>query len=136
MMRRLRRIFTHNLGLKIIALIISFSLWAIYTAEPFAQVGYNVPIAFTNVPAGFAVAGDAPNAVRVVLRGRSGLLRRLTPADLALDIDLRSAPSGQVPLTISDGMVRVPFGTDVVRVTPSQFRINLVPTAAPSPVAE
>jgi hypothetical protein len=130
-MRFLARIFVHNAGLKLIALAISFFLWASYTAEPFAQVAYTVPIAFVNVPEGFAVAGDAPNAVRVVLRGRSGLLRRLTPTDLVLDVDLGSAPSDDTAVHISDRMVRVPYGTDVVRITPSQFRISLVRTATP-----
>jgi len=130
-MRLLKRIFLHNAGLKLLALAVSSSLWVIYTAEPFAEVGYAVPIAFTNVPEGFAVTGDAPNTVRVVLRGRSGLLRRLTPSDLALDIDLGTAPSGEIPVRISDQMVRVPYGTEVARITPSQFRISILRTAVP-----
>ena len=91
-MRLLRRVFLHNLRLKLIALGISFFLWATYTAEPFEQIGYNVPVAYVNVPDGLAVSGAPPNAVRVVLRGRSGLLRRLGPNDLTLDVDLAAAP--------------------------------------------
>ena len=53
-MRFLRQVVLHNWGLKLLALAISFSLWAAYTAEPFAEVAYNVPIAFVNVPAGLA----------------------------------------------------------------------------------
>ena len=61
MMRLLRRVFLHNWGLKLIALGISFFLWATYTAEPFAQVAYNVPVAYVNVPDGLAVGGAPPN---------------------------------------------------------------------------
>jgi hypothetical protein len=135
-MRFLAGIFVHDARLKLIALAISFFLWASYTSEPFGQVAYTVPITFVNVPEGFAVAGDAPNAVRVVLRGRSGLLRRLTPTDLVLDVDLGSAPSGDTAVLISNRMVRVPYGTDVVRITPSQFRISLMRTATPPPPPE
>jgi hypothetical protein len=136
MMRLLRRVFLHNWGLKLIALGISFFLWATYTSEPFAQVGYNVPVAFVNVPDGLAVSGAPPNIVRVVLRGRSGLLRRLTPADLTLDVDLAAAPSGDVPIHLAPRMVGVPYGTEVMRLAPAEFHIALVPTSTPPEASE
>src|SRR6202030_2112483 len=131
MRRLLRRMFVHNLGLKLLALAISFSLWASYTAEPFADVGYNVALAFVNVPPGLALGDDAPNAVHVRLRGRTGLLRRLTPADLNLSVDLAGAHSGPMQVNLTTEMVRVPYGTEVVLITPSQFRIALVTSATP-----
>lgn len=135
-MRLLRRLLLHNLGLKVIALAISFFLWATYTSEPFEQIGYNVPVAYLNVPEGLAVGGAPPNAVRVVLRGRSGLLRRLTAADLTLDVDLATAPSGDVPIRLSPGMVTVPYGTEVLRIAPAEFRVSLVPTKIPPEASE
>jgi hypothetical protein len=135
-MRLLRRVFLHNLRLKLIALGISFFLWATYTAEPFAQIGYNVPVAFVNVPDGLAVGGVPPNAVRVVIRGRSGLLRRLAASDLTLNVDLATAPSGDVPIRLSPGMVGVPYGTEVVRLAPAEFHVSLVPTKIPPEASE
>jgi YbbR-like protein len=135
-MRLLRRLFLHDLRLKLIALGISFFLWSTYTAEPFAQVGLNVPVSYLNVPEGLAIGGNPPNAVRVVLRGRTGLLRRLTSADLTLDVDLSTAPSGDIPIRLSPAMVGVPYGTDVVRLTPAEFRLSLVPTKSPPEPSE
>lgn len=136
MMRLFRRLFLHNLSLKLIALGISFFLWATYTAEPFEQVGYNVPVAYVNVPEGLAVGGAPPNAVRVVLRGRSGLLRRLTPTDLTLVVDLATASSGDVPIRLSPSMVGVPYGTEVVRLAPTEFHVSLVATKIPPEASE
>jgi YbbR-like protein len=136
MMRLFRRLFLHNLSLKLIALGISFFLWAMYTAEPFEQVGYNVPVAYVNVPEGLAVGGAPPNAVRVVLRGRSGLLRRLTPTDLTLVVDLATAPSGDVPIRLSPSMVGVPYGTEVLRLAPAEFHVSLVGTKIPPEASE
>jgi hypothetical protein len=135
-MRLLRRVFLHNLRLKLIALGISFFLWATYTAEPFEQIGYNVPVAYVNVPDGLPDSGAPPNAVRVVLRGRSGLLRRLGPNDLTLDVDLAAAPSGDVPIRLFPNMVAVPYGTEVVRLAPSEFHVSLVPTKVPPEASE
>jgi hypothetical protein len=135
-MRMIRRIFLHNLRLKLIAVGISFFLWATYTAEPFAEVFYNVPIAYVNVPDGLSVAGAPPIAIRVGLRGRSGLLRRLTPADLTLDVDLATAPSGDVPIRLAPSMVGVPYGTEVIRLAPSEFHLSLAPTTLPPAASE
>lgn len=130
-MRLIRRIFVHNVGLKLLALAISFSLWVTYTAEPFADVGYNVPLAFVNVPAGLALGDDAPNVVHVRLRGRSGLLRRLVPSDLNFNVDLAGVKAGRVPVELKPEMVHTPYGTEVVLITPAQFRVTLVTSATP-----
>lgn len=129
--RLLRRVFVRNLGLKVLALTISFALWATYTAEPFADVGYNVALAFVNVPAGLALTEDAPNVVHVRLRGRTGLLRRLTSADLNFTVNLAGAHEGTMPVKLTTGMVNSPYGTEVVLITPAQFRVTLVTSATP-----
>jgi hypothetical protein len=139
-MRRLRHLIFHDVGLKLLALAISFSLWAIYTAEPFAQVGYNVPVAYLNVPQGLAVsgvnAGTVPATVRVTLRGRSGLLRRLASADLDFSVDLAGAHAGEFHIRLNSDMVHVPYGTEVIRISPSEYSITLVPTTTQLPNPE
>src|SRR5947209_3728896 len=134
-MRLLRRFLLRDLGLKLLALAISFVLWASYTSEPIADTGYNVPVAFINVPAGFTVAGDAPTAVHVRLRGRPPLLRRLDARDLSVTVDMARATAGEVPVQLTPAMVEAPYGTQVVLMTPAQFRVTLVlsPTPAAGP---
>src|ERR1700730_3864696 len=136
MRRLLRRMLVHNLGLKVLALAILLSLWATYAAEPCADVGYNVALAFVNVPPGLALTGDAPNAVHVRLRGRTGLLRRLTAADLNFTVNLAGAHEGTIPVQLTTGMVNSPYGTEVVLITPAQFRITLMTGATPLIEAE
>lgn len=139
-MRRLRQLVFRDAGLKLLALAISFSLWAVYTSEPFAQVAYNVPLAYVNVPSGLVIsgiaAGNVPATVRVVLRGRSGLLRRMAPADLDFVVDLAGTRIGAVPVRLKPDMVRVPYGTEVMRITPSDYTVTLVPTTTQATGAE
>jgi hypothetical protein len=135
-MRLLRSLFLHNLHLKLIALAISFFFWATYTAQPFEQVSYNVAISYLNVPEGLVVGGSPPNTVRVVLRGRSGLIRHVMPGDLTIGVDLSTAPSGDVPIRLFPGMVDTPFGTEVVGVAPAQFDIALVRVKKPPEASE
>jgi len=130
-MRLLRRIFLHDFGLKLFAVLISFFLWSTYTAEPYAEIAYTVPIAFVNLPPGLAVTGDVPASVHVLLRGRSGLLRRMVPADLTFTVDLGNAHAGAMPVHLTTSMVTVPYGTEVVRIFPAEFRLSLITDSTP-----
>ncbi len=125
-MRFLHEWVLHQWGLKILALFLSFLLWATYTAEPPAEVGYLVPVEFRNIPAQLEISGDVPTQVHVRVRGRAALLRRLTPADLGIIVDLSGRTAGAALIPLSPENVEVPYGAQVVRVTPAQILLRLV----------
>jgi YbbR domain-containing protein len=131
----LRKYVFANAGMKLVALAISFLLWATYTSEPFAEVGFQVPLEFTSMPSQLEITGDVPIAVRVRVRGRSALLRRMVAADLSLRMDLKNSQEGTTLLGITPQMVGAPFGATVVQVSPSQIRVTLVPRHPPAPSA-
>lgn len=133
MVRFLRKYVFANAGLKLLALGISFFLWATYTAEPFAEVGFQVPLEFTNMPAQLEISGDMPTTARVRVRGRSALLRRMVPADLNLLLDLNGEKEGTSTLRITPDMVGAPFGSTVVEVSPAEIHVTLVPRHGPPP---
>lgn len=129
-MRLLRQLFLHNWHLKLVSLTLAFLLWALYTSEPLAEVGYQVPLEFHNVPAALMLADDVPMQVHVRLRGRSVALRRLTPADLAIAVDLASASVGETLVRLTAHHVKTPSGAEVVRISPSELRLRLIPRDA------
>ena len=133
MLRFLRKYIFSNAGLKLLALAISFMFWWTYTAEPFAEVGYEVPLEFTNMPSHLEISGDIPTVVHVRVRGRSALLRRMIPTDLNLSLDLKGAKAGTLNLHITPNIVGVPFGASVVQVFPSEIHVTLVPRRPPPP---
>jgi hypothetical protein len=133
MMRLLRKYIFANAGLKLLALGISFFLWATYTAEPFAEVGFQVPLEFTNMPSQLELTGDMPTAAHIRVRGRSALLRRMIPADLNLRLDLQNEKQGTSSLRITPDMVGAPFGATVVEVSPAEIHVTLVPRRGPPP---
>jgi YbbR domain-containing protein len=134
-MRFVRKYIFANAALKFLALGISFLLWATYTSEPFAEVGFQVPLEFTSMPARLEISGDVPTSVRVRVRGRSGLLRRLVTADLNVRVDLKDWKDGPAQVRITPDMVGAPYGVTVVQVTPSAFPVTLVPRHAFAPPA-
>jgi YbbR domain-containing protein len=132
-LRFLRKYILANAGLKLLALGISFLLWTTYTSEPFAEVGFQVPLEFTSMPPQLEISGDVPTSVHVRVRGRSALLRRMVPADLNLRMDMNNAKQGVASLLITTEKVGVPFGATVVEVSPSEIRVTLVPRHTPAP---
>jgi len=117
----------HNWHLKLLALLTSFLLWAGYTSEPFVEVGYTVPLEFRNIPEQLDVSSDAPTQVQVRVRGRSIVLRRLSPADLAIAVDLAHDTAGEMLVRITPSQMTLPPGAEVVRITPSEIHVRLLP---------
>ena len=132
-MRFLRKYILANAGLKILALAVSVLLWTTYTSEPFAEVGFQVPLEFTSIPSQLEISGDVPTSVHVRVRGRSMLLRRLTPADLSIRIDLKDGREGDSLVRITPDMIAAPYGANVVRVSPAEFHVSLVRSNGPRP---
>jgi hypothetical protein len=133
MVRFLREYIFANAGLKLLAVAISFLLWATYTAEPFAEVGFQVPLEFTNMPPQLEMSGDVPTSVHVRVRGRSALLRRMVPTDLILRMDMKDSKQGTVSLSIPADKVGAPYGATVVEVSPSEIHVTLVQSHSPPP---
>ena len=135
-MRFLRKYIFPDVGLKVLALAISFFLWVTYTAEPYAEVGFQVPLEFTTMPPQLEISGDVPTVVHVRVRGRSALLRRMVPADLSLRLNMKDRKEGTMALNITPGMVGAPFGATVVQVAPMEIHVTLVLRHGPAPPAE
>lgn len=129
----LRKYVFANAGLKLLALAISFLIWATYTSEPYAEVGFLVPLEFTTMPSQLEMSGDVPTQVHVRVRGRSALLRRMIAADLNLRLDMKDAKAGTRVIDFQPEMVSAPYGVTVVEVTPTQIHVTLVPRRGPPP---
>src|SRR6266853_544506 len=129
-MRFLRKYIFANATLKLLSLGVSFLLWTTYTSEPFAEVGFHVPLEFTSMHARLEISGDVPTSVHVRVRGRSALLRRMVAADLNLRVDLKDGKEGASEIRIAPDMVGAPYGATVVQVSPSAFQVTLVPRRA------
>ena len=130
-MRLLRRIFLQYAGLKLSALVIATALWVAYSSEPVVETGYSAPLLLVNVPPGMQVMGEVPSAVLLRLRGRLGRLRRVDPAELSVTADCSQARPGQQFVRLTPYMVSVPYGADIVGITPPQIQISLIPASAP-----
>ena len=107
-----------HLGLKVLSVALAVLLWMVVAGEETVERGLRVPLELQQFPAGLELLGDVPTTVDVRVRGASGTLSRLSPGDVVAVLDLRGARAGERLFQLTPEQVRVPFGVEVVQVTP------------------
>jgi YbbR domain-containing protein len=124
-MQRLTRYVTHNWLTKVFSLALAVMLWMTVATQTSSEIGMDLPIEYRNIPKDLEVTGDAINVVHVRLRGASNVIRGISAEDISTTLDLADIVPGEktVPLTAQN--VSVPFGVEVVRVSPARIQLNL-----------
>ena len=123
-MESLRRLFTYNVGLKLLSLVIAVFLWMAIAREPVAEVAVTVPIEFHNGPDNLEISSESIPQVQVRARGPAGVVHSLGPSGIHAIIDLNSASPGEHTYDLTPNRIRAPRDVEVMQVIPSQFRIS------------
>jgi hypothetical protein len=118
-----------HIGLKLLALGIALLLWMAVAGEETVERGLRVPLELQQLPAGLELTGDVPTTVDVRVRGETGALSRVGPGDVVAMLDLRSARAGHRLFPLTPAQMRVPFGVDVVQITPSAVAMTFEASA-------
>jgi YbbR domain-containing protein len=121
-------LFRH-LGLKALALGLAVLLWMVVAGEEVVERGLRVPLELQQFPPGLELLTEPPSVVDVRVRGSSGALARLTPSDIVAALDLRSARAGRRVFQLTSEEMRVPFGVEVVQITPATITLTFEKSA-------
>jgi YbbR domain-containing protein len=124
---RLRDLVRHNLGLKFASLFIAVLLWMAVASAPKAEVSFDVPIEFHNVPEGIELTTAEVPRAQVRVRGSDQMVRQLSPAELHVALDLqplRDAQPGDHTFELTPAEIRLPGSLEVVQITPTSLKIN------------
>ena len=113
-----------HLGLKVVSVAVALGLWFTLAGEQTVERSLRVPLELRNRPEGLELIEDPPATMEVRVRGASGLLSQLSPADVIAQVNLSSARPGRRFFTMSPAQVRAPFGVDVVDVTPGTISLR------------
>jgi len=127
--RVVRWAFGHS-WLKVLSVGLAVLLWMVVAGEEMVERGLRVPLELMQVPDGIELLGDVPTTVDVRVRGASGTLSRVGQGDVVAVLDLRTAKSGRRLFPIGPDQVRVPYGVEVVQVTPSAVAMAFEASAA------
>lgn len=112
--------------LKIISLFLSITLWFyVLNSEPL-EVERKMALVLLPPP-GLALNVEVPRDVSVKIRGNRTFVQDLMASNEKLYIDLKDHPYDQetFAVTFSSDMIPVPFGIEVLEVTPQQVVLSL-----------
>jgi YbbR domain-containing protein len=121
---------THNWFLKLLSICFAMTLWVAVASETSSEIGIEVPLEYHNVPAQMEITSDAANSVEVRLRGAANVVKDITPKQVSTTVDLSNVTPGERTIMLTAQNVQAPFGTEVIRINPSQVRISLEQTVS------
>jgi YbbR domain-containing protein len=134
-----------HLGLKFISVAVALGLWFTVAGEETVERNLAVPLELRNRSEQLELVGALPTTVDVRVRGRAGLVSQLDAGAVRAMLDLTSARAGRRYFSLSRKQVRVPFGIDVVEVSPNSVtlrfeksvkrRVPVVPVTEGEPAA-
>jgi YbbR domain-containing protein len=119
-----QRAFGHNIGLKVVSLLLAIGLWLAVARDPTAEVEVRVPIEFQNLPANLEIDSANSTEVQIRVRGPERLIHRLQAADVHAEINLATVRPGERTFDLSSSQIHVPQDLEVVQIIPGQFHLS------------
>jgi hypothetical protein len=119
------RSLRENLPLKIFSVVIALVWWAVVRGEDARVKDFVVPLDYADLPETLEQSGRIVDMVTVRLRASDAILRNLTDDRLSASIDLAHVPLGEQRIQLTDRMLRVPAGTEVVRISPAVIPVRI-----------
>lgn len=119
-----RRHIFHNLGLKIISLLIATGLWLAVSSEPPSEAAFNVAIVFQNMPEDLEISSENIPSAQVRVRGPEQLVRQLQASEVHEEIDLTGMKPGERTFDLNKNQVSLPDKLEVVQIVPSQVHLS------------
>ncbi|HET9321994.1 MAG TPA: CdaR family protein [Bryobacteraceae bacterium] len=120
----MKQFFTHNLGWKLLSLVIAVAIWIAVAREPELATSLSVPVELKNIPDDLDIGSSVPDRVHLEIRGPSGRLSRDNLADAAMILDLADAHAGERTYTVRATNFNLPTGVSFYRAVPSQITLR------------
>jgi len=117
-----------NIAAKILALIMAIILWMYVMNEqnPPVEVSFSIPLEVQNLTTNYTLA-EAPETVRVKIRGLRNVVAYVTAADIKAYLDLRGVSEGRQTVKVH---VVIPPNLELTEVNPDQAMIRIDTMAA------
>ena len=121
------RAFTEDVPMKLIALVISVSLFALVRGDKDAATGAFVRVVYT-LPTDRVLVSDPVSEIKLGIRGPWTRIQRLDERELEpIHVDL--SHTKDTVLHFTESMVELPPGLRVVSMSPTQTKLDFEPRA-------
>jgi YbbR domain-containing protein len=118
-----KRYVWHNLGLKVLSLVLAAGLWYSLSHEQPAEVALRAPVVFQNVPQQLEISSESIPEAQIRVRGPERVIRQLQADEVRAEINLADVKAGERTFDLTSQQVRHPRDVAVVQVVPSQLHL-------------
>jgi YbbR domain-containing protein len=119
-----QRYVLHNLGLKVLSLLLATGLWFLISPdERPAEVAVHGPIEFRDVPSQLEISSESIPEAQIRVRGPERVIRQLHSSDVQAELELANVKPGERTFDLTSQQVRHPRDLIVVQVVPSQVHL-------------
>lgn len=123
---RLRQVVTHNVGLKLLSLLIACGLWSFVNfGERDTEESLKVPLELRNIPMHLLITSPRVDFVDLRVTGPRTLLGRIDRNRLSIGLDLGGVRPGPAVFHVGAEALNLPRGVKVVRLNPAQVTMEL-----------
>ena len=119
----IRRHVFHNVGLKLVSLLLAAGLWWLVSSEPPSESAVKVPIVFLNMPNDLEISSENIPSAEVRVRGPERVVRRLEPSMVHAEIDLSGMRPGERTFDLTANQINLPDKLEPVQIVPSQIHL-------------
>ena len=119
----LKKIFLNNAQIKIIALILGYSFWHIFSQLHVTRIWYTVPVSFYKVPKNIKI--DAPEKIKIQLSGNRSDLYNIDVKALAFHINMQDAKVGNHIFKLTQEELFLPESIKLARCSPANIDIKM-----------
>lgn len=113
----------NNVGFKLLALFLAFMLWY-YVAgqrDPIVMREFNLPVAAQGLTSERLLVSPLPD-VRVTVKGMRSIMQDLKGDDFRAYVEIPDQEVGEKLLPV---LVDVPFGVEVVSISPARIKVDI-----------
>jgi len=125
------RWITRDWPLKLISLALALALWLLLVpaGKVSSEKSMMIPLETRDVPEGLEIVERPVPTIDVTVRAPSRVLNEIGPSSLVARIGLERATVHQQEYSLNAGMIDLPPGAQVVKISPSKVTIKLEKTA-------
>ena len=116
---------TDNWRPKLVAFAVIALVWFVLVGRQNTEVGFSIPLVYTNVPQALTLQDQQAQQVYVSLRGSREMLNFVDPDRLRVTLNLEGAVAGRRRYTITPADINFPPGLQVSRINPSRISVQL-----------
>jgi YbbR domain-containing protein len=120
---------SRNNWLKTASVAIAIVMWFSVVTRGQSTLTLEVPVNFANLTDNLRIVGDGDRFVTIELRGHERFLRKLSPDDISVVLDLTGVSHGTHVLEVARESVLLASPLRVMSISPSAFNIKVEKTA-------